>query len=76
MTSFRGQASWAKMMSLVGKVSALACHLTKSVNKAEELTNPFTNIYKKTVVVQNKSYFLFEDLFANIFTLQLLMKSK
>jgi hypothetical protein len=38
MTSFRGQASQAKMMSLGGKLTALVCHLTKRVNKAEELT--------------------------------------
>ncbi len=35
MTSLRGQAGWAKMMSLRGKLMALACHLTKFVNKAE-----------------------------------------
>jgi hypothetical protein len=29
------QASWAKMMSLLGKLTALVCHLTKYVNKAE-----------------------------------------
>jgi hypothetical protein len=29
MTSFRGQASWAKMTSLAGKLTALACHTTK-----------------------------------------------
>jgi hypothetical protein len=28
MTSFRGQASWAKMMSPGGKLTALACHPT------------------------------------------------
>jgi hypothetical protein len=33
--SLRGQASWAKMTSLRGKLTALACHLTKFVNKAE-----------------------------------------
>ncbi len=31
----RVQASWAKMMSLRGKLPALACHPTKFVNKAE-----------------------------------------
>jgi len=35
MMLLRGQASWAKMMSLRGKLTALACHLTKFVNKAE-----------------------------------------
>jgi hypothetical protein len=29
MMSLRGQASWAKMMSLGGKLTALMCHLTK-----------------------------------------------
>jgi hypothetical protein len=44
LTSFRGQASRAKMTSPGGKLTALACHLTKKVNKAEELTNLSTNI--------------------------------
>jgi len=35
MTSFRGQASWAKMTSPGGKLAAPACHPTKKVNKAE-----------------------------------------
>jgi hypothetical protein len=36
MMSLRGQASWAKMTtSLRGKLTALVCHLTKFVNKAE-----------------------------------------
>jgi hypothetical protein len=35
MTSLRGQASLAKMMSIGGKLTALACHPTKYVNKAE-----------------------------------------
>jgi hypothetical protein len=42
--SFRGQASLAKMMSPGGKLTALAYHPTKKVNKAEELTYLFTNI--------------------------------
>jgi hypothetical protein len=29
MTPFRGQASWAKIMSLLGKLAALVLHLTK-----------------------------------------------
>jgi hypothetical protein len=44
MMSFRGQASWAKMMSLRAKLTTLACHPTKRVNKAEELTYLSTNI--------------------------------
>ncbi len=42
--SFREQASWAKMLSSGGKLTALACHSTKKVNKAEEPTNLITNI--------------------------------
>jgi len=33
--SLRGHSRWAKMMSLGGKLTALACHPTKNVNKAE-----------------------------------------
>jgi hypothetical protein len=44
MISFRGQAGLAKMVSLEGKLTALVCHPTKRVNKAEELTNHSTNI--------------------------------
>jgi hypothetical protein len=44
MTSFRGQAKWAKMTSTRGKLTALVCHPTKKVNKAEELTYLSTNI--------------------------------
>ncbi len=33
MTSFWGQATWAKMMSHRGKLRLQACHLTKKVNK-------------------------------------------
>jgi hypothetical protein len=47
MTSFRGQASSAKMTSLGGKLTALACHPTKRASKAEELTYLSTNIVKK-----------------------------
>ncbi len=43
MTSFRGQASWAKITSPVGKLRALACHPTKKVIKADELTYISTN---------------------------------
>jgi len=44
MASFRGHASWVKMTSPGGKLTALACNTTKSVNKAEELTYLSTNI--------------------------------
>ncbi len=37
MTSFRWQAIWAKIISPGAKLTALACHLTKKVDKAEEL---------------------------------------
>ncbi len=36
--SLRGQASWTKMMSLRRKLTTLACHPTKFVNKAEKRT--------------------------------------
>jgi len=36
--SFRGQAKWAKMTSPGVKLTALACHPTAKVNKAEEQT--------------------------------------
>ncbi len=45
-TSFRGQASWAKMSSPGGKLTALVYHLTKRVNKAEEQSCFSTNIEK------------------------------
>jgi hypothetical protein len=44
MMSFRGQARLAKMTSPWGKVTALACHPTKKVDKAEELSHLFINI--------------------------------
>jgi hypothetical protein len=44
MMSYRGQASWAKMMSPGGKLTAPACHLTKRVKKAEELAYISTNM--------------------------------
>jgi hypothetical protein len=44
MTSFRVQASLAKMTSPGGKLIALGCHPTKNVNKAEEVTYLSTNI--------------------------------
>ncbi len=44
MMSFRVQASRAKMMSPGSKLTALGCHPTKKVNKAEELTYLSTNI--------------------------------
>jgi len=43
--SLRGQASWAKMMSLRGKLTAPACHLTKYVNKAEQQTYLYKHWY-------------------------------
>ncbi len=38
MMSFRGPTSWANMTSPGGKLTALACHPTKQVNKAKQLT--------------------------------------
>ncbi len=43
MMSFMRQASWAKMTSPVGKLTAIACHPTKNVNKTGELAYPSTN---------------------------------
>jgi hypothetical protein len=57
MTSFRGQASSAKMMSLGGKLIALACHPTKSVNKAEEPTYISINMYNPGEVLVGKTAF-------------------
>jgi hypothetical protein len=39
-----GQASWAKMTSPGGKLTALVCHLTKDANKAKELAYLSPNI--------------------------------
>jgi hypothetical protein len=36
--SLGGQASWDKMTSLGGKLTAPVCHLTKFVNKSEKRT--------------------------------------
>jgi hypothetical protein len=38
MTLFRGQTSRAKMTSAGGKLITVACHPTKKVNKAKEIT--------------------------------------
>jgi hypothetical protein len=57
MTSFRGQASWAKMTSPGGKLTALTCHLTKTVNNAEELTYHSTNIGYKYRMFMIEKYF-------------------
>jgi hypothetical protein len=38
MTSFMGHISWAKMTVPRDKLTVLACHLTKKLNKAEEVT--------------------------------------
>jgi hypothetical protein len=59
MTSFRlrGKASSAIMMSLGVKLTALVCHLTKRVNKAEELTYFSTNIDAYAVSLSLKLMF-------------------
>ncbi len=44
MMSFRGQATWAKIVSLGGKLTALGCHPTRKVNKAEELTREYKRV--------------------------------
>jgi hypothetical protein len=58
MTSFRGQTSRAKMMSLGGKVTALMCHPTTKVNIAEELTCLSTNIVRMHKVFVKYNYFV------------------
>ncbi len=47
MMSLKGQARWAKMTSLWGKLTALACHPTKYVNKPEHPTYLTTDIGRK-----------------------------
>jgi hypothetical protein len=44
MVSFRGQVRWAKMTAPRGKLTALACHPTKKINKVKELTYLYGNI--------------------------------
>jgi hypothetical protein len=44
MASFRGQASWAKMTSSMGKLIQLAYHPDKKVNKDEDQTYLSINI--------------------------------
>jgi hypothetical protein len=54
MISFRGQARWAKMTSLGGKLTALVCHPAKKLNIAEELTYLSTNIgCNKTIEMEH-----------------------
>jgi hypothetical protein len=45
--SFKEKTSSAKMTSPRGKLAALVCHLTKKVNKAEQLTYLSINIGKR-----------------------------
>jgi hypothetical protein len=52
MKLFGGQASWAKIMSPGGKLTVLACHPTKKVNKAEYLTYLSTTIGATYVVTK------------------------
>jgi hypothetical protein len=54
MTSFRGQASWAKMVPPKVKVTAQAYHPTKNFNTAEKVINPSLSSgharnFKKTI---------------------------
>ncbi len=51
------RASWDKMKSPEGKLTALACHLTRKVNKAEEPTYLFTSIGQNTTK-SNKECFV------------------
>jgi hypothetical protein len=38
MPPFKGKASWAKLTPPESKLTSVAFHLTKKVNKAEEIT--------------------------------------
>jgi len=58
MTLLRGQDSWAKMMSPGGKLTAQACHPTKKVNKAVELTYLSSN-WSSPDGVSTKTRFVF-----------------
>ncbi len=51
-----GQASWAKVMLPGGKLTALVCHPTEKVNKAEELTYLSTNTGLVDVICHNMQY--------------------
>jgi hypothetical protein len=53
MMSLRGKASWAKMTSLGGKLTSLACHMTKYVKK--KLSNQ--PIFLQTLVLMNRKFF-------------------
>ncbi len=44
MTSFSVEANWAKMIPAGVKLTALACHPTKKVNKVEQLAYLSKNI--------------------------------
>jgi hypothetical protein len=52
-----GQASWANIMSPGDKVTAIARHPTKKINKAEDLTYLSTNIVGTEVNFQLKLLF-------------------
>jgi hypothetical protein len=56
MTSFKGQASSTKMTPLGGKLTALACHPTKRINKAEEPT--YLSTYIGTMFVGKAGAYL------------------
>jgi hypothetical protein len=49
VTSFWWWASWAKMMSPKGKLTAQACHPPKKVKKGEQLTHLSINVRLTTI---------------------------
>jgi hypothetical protein len=49
MMSFRGQASWAKIMAPAGKLTGLAFYATKIVYKTEDLAYLSTNVGYKHI---------------------------
>ena len=57
MASFRGQASWTKMMPLGGKLRALACHPTEKVYKAEKQTYLSTNKHTSLFWDSSKKFY-------------------
>jgi hypothetical protein len=55
------------MTSPGGKLTAMACHLTKKVNKADELTYLLTNIDRDHFAI--KCFVFFSEICENIYRL-------
>jgi len=67
MTSFKGQTSWAKMVSAGGKPTAPSMLCDRKVNKAEKLTNLSRSIQHFTNLVIK--FRLYMGIVGNIFIL-------